>query len=444
VYAARQTKPAEAVRLLLEALRSLCVRRLRLDPDDHSARSELAEAYEYLGDLALREKDLRRAQHWFDQCRVLRERRSKEWQALAQEPLLLDVQGLCALYERLGRVALAQDDASTAYDWFEACRRCCEEHLPSSDGAMPRLELELAGTYKQLSLLALGQGNAPLARAHLTRLDRVTKDLLDSHPLLVPAQNARADALSVLAGTLEDDDPAAAERLMAENLAIASRLAEADPHNHWLQQNLAISALSAARAQVASGNGIAATELAEQALTAFRAALAADPAHVNYQDGIALAYSLHADAAALRGDREGAYRFLEEERTHLEEFGDSADAVLLLSLSGCYDSLGEMAMQDGRVDDASGWYERALRISRLLVARDPTSRRHWDDLAMSCRSLAELAHTRGDHVGVRAWLLEYAAAHERLVELNPEDPEAQSELARVRAHLAATGGGSAS
>lgn len=97
--------------------------------------------------------------------------------------------------------------------------------------------------------------------------------------------------------------------------------------------------------------------------------------------------------------------------------------------------IGEVREQRGQLREAQAAFEATAATTAELLARAPAAPRRLYDHAQSQYWVGFLAYRRGDHALAEARFTDYLALAERLVALEPDQPDWQQELAHANVNL---------
>jgi tetratricopeptide (TPR) repeat protein len=198
--------------------------------------------------------------------------------------------------------------------------------------------------------------------------------------------NRRADLL------LQRGDLGGAEQAYRASLAVAERLAKADPSNAQWQRDLSVSQIYIGQVLSAQGD-LGGAEQAYRASLAVRERLAkADPSNAQWQRDLSVSQNKIGEVLSAQGDLGGAeqaYRASLAVRERLAK-ADPSNAQWQRDLSFVLTALAELSEHAGRRSDALEFARRGLVIDQQLAGLDPLNVVWQKDMAVSRALVARL------------------------------------------------------
>ncbi len=176
--------------------------------------------------------------------------------------------------------------------------------------------------------------------------------------------------------------------------AIAEAACTADPRNLDLEYQLANSRSELGNFTLkVMGDSKTALSLLQDALRLRRHRLAVEPDSDLAKRGLASALGQLAMCHQVMGELALAKRYFSEEEPLRESLSPDAmhDFETRRELSGLYDKLGSLAVQEGDVPTARRYYDRCYSIRKDLAAERPSHLQNLRDLSRSLGTLGELA-----------------------------------------------------
>ena len=336
------------------------------------------------------------------------------------------------------------------------------EKLPGSTAARASL-VQTARDYLQ-KLSAQAGDDAGLLRDVMAAYTRVgdiqgspssanlgdTEGALDSYrkALAIAAKLAAANpddtgAQRVLASGHENigqmlaasGDTVAAMESYRTSLAIRQKLADADPANAALRRDLMHGYDSMGNVLLTCGDTAGALESKRKALAMAEQFASADPADADAQRSLIVSHTGIADLLAAGGDTEGALASFRSVLRIAQKLADADpnDTIARRSLSVSHNRLGDTLAAAGDARGALDSYRTSLGIRQELADADPANVRAQRDLLVSHGRMAAALIASGD---ARAGLASFESAlaiARKLVDADPASATAQRDLST--AHL---------
>ena len=260
----------------------------------------------------------------------------------------------------------------------------------------------------------------PLA-AHLTRLIEISSLLLKKQP---PRDQCNEGF------KIKEDQATIFLRTAQRKLAIARRLAEADPSNSDRQRDVYDLCVEIGGRYKEQGNSLDAMDAYLSALDIIQRLVAADPSNTTLQQSLANAHRYVGQILSTTGQPE---RAVEEHQAaqailvHLAEAAPS-DPFLLIQLSYTHCDLGDAQRQLGHLSSAKEAYQAAQCVVERLAGAYPRYIGYLRVVSVCRSNLGQAMQSRSDTAGA---LEEYRAAYaiaERLSSADPSVTDAQRDL----------------
>jgi tetratricopeptide (TPR) repeat protein len=104
-------------------------------------------------------------------------------------------------------------------------------------------------------------------------------------------------------------------------------------------------------------------------------------------------------------------------------------------LSEAYEKQGEI-MRAGKLDDARGWFDKALAVAQRLAVADPSNTQWQRDLSLSYERLGDVAVSTGKLDDARGWFDKALAVAQKLAAADPSNTQWQLDLCTSLAKVA--------
>ncbi|MEZ5930458.1 MAG: tetratricopeptide repeat protein [Alphaproteobacteria bacterium] len=241
------------------------------------------------------------------------------------------------------------------------------------------LSIELGRMHYQAGHLSEAEGAFFKAR-YAAECDQDERDLSVCHNELGNVRVAQGD----LDGAL---------RAFQDGLAIAERLAEADPANAGWQRDLSVCHEKIGDVRVAKGDLDGALRAFQDSLAIAERLAEADPGNAGWQRDLSVSHEKIGDVRRDQGDLDGALRAYEDSLAIAERLAeaDPGHAGWQRDLSVSHNKIGDVRVAQGDLDGALRAYEDSLAIRERLAAADPGNAGWQRDLIVSRAKLAGLA-----------------------------------------------------
>ena len=222
------------------------------------------------------------------------------------------------------------------------------------------------------------------------------------------------------------------------SLAIAERLAAANPNDLILQNDVALN-------QDRIGTILKDQGDTEGALAAFRVMLAIsealtakEPDNGRWRRNLAVAHEKLGLVMVIQNDPQGALREFRLEMQTFQQMAarDPSNTTLLQDMAGTHEEIGSVLLSLGDLDGAEREYRLSLTINVGLVARDAGNMRWQSDLAEARERVGDVALARNDLDGALKSYQEALGQRTALVGKDAGNMTWQRNLAHVRAKIA--------
>ena len=222
-------------------------------------------------------------------------------------------------------------------------------------------------------------------------------------------------------------------------LAIAERLAAAEPGNALWQRDLSISYERLGEVEVAAGDLAAARQRFEAGLAIAERLAAAEPGNAGWQRDLWVSSNKFGEVEVAAGDLAAARQRFEAALAIAERLAaaEPGNAGWQRDLSISFNKLGDVEVAAGDLAAARARFEAGLAIAERLAAAEPGNAGWQRDLSVSYTRLGDVEVAAGDHAAARQRFEASLAIRERLVEQWPDHPQFAKDLAYVRARIAA-------
>ena len=308
--------------------------------------------------------------------------------------------------------------------------------LPAHLDSLPSGTLTAVSVYAALSRIdaKLKYETDPLPlsdRRALVELAWHLADRIDSDPARAWAMTGRGE-IAVSSGALQ----AALSNFLA-SLAIAERLAAADPGNADWQRDLSVSHNRIGDVQSAQGDLGAALSSFLASLAIRERLAAADPGNAGWQRDLSVSHERIGDVQSAQGDLGAALSRFRASLAIAERLAvaDPGNAGWQRDLATGHERLGVIHMRQDNQIEAKQSFVRALEIYTGLTARNPS------DIASLVSSVVpRLGLARLDPAHARMHLTQALAILKPLAAANRLDVKRQSWIPDIEARLAALGG----
>jgi tetratricopeptide (TPR) repeat protein len=334
-------------------------------------------------------------------------------------------------YEILGDTTKQRERAEEAHRIMVA--------LAADRGDDPTVLRDLSVSYDERGDVLVAQGNLPEAlasyRASLAIADRLAKadpGNANWQRDLAVSYNKIGDVL-VAQGNL----PEALQSYQA-SLAIADRLAKANPGNTVWQRDLSLS-------YERVGNGLVAQRNLPEALTSYQASLAirerlakADPGNAGWQRDLAVSYNKVGDVLVAQGNPPEALTSYQASLAIAERLAktDPGNAGWQRDLSISYDRVGNGLVAQGNLPEALKSYRASLAIRDRLARADPGNTGWQRDLSISHGKIGDVLAAQGNLPEALKSDQANLAIMERLAKADPGNAGWQRDVAASHSRLA--------
>jgi tetratricopeptide (TPR) repeat protein len=232
-------------------------------------------------------------------------------------------------------------------------------------------------------------------------------------------------------------DLAAALTSFTAGLAIAERLAKADPANAGWQRDLSVSHDRIGDVQQGQGNLAA-------ALTSYTAALAirerlakVDPANAGWQRDLSISHDRVGDVQQAQGNLATALTSYTDGLAIRERLGnaDPANAQWQRDLSVSHERIGDVQQAQGNLAAALTSYTAGLAIRERLAKADPANAGWQRDLSISHERIGDVQRAQGNLAVALTSYTASLAIRERLAKADPTNAQWQRDLSISRDKL---------
>jgi tetratricopeptide (TPR) repeat protein len=177
-----------------------------------------------------------------------------------------------------------------------------------------------------------------------------------------------------------------------DGLAVANRVANADPKNTEWQQNLTLIYLKVGEVFMAQGNFAEALKSYQDGLAVADLLAKSDPENVGWQRTLSVAYNRVGDALAAEGNLTEASQILEESLAIRERLAktDSSDTDSQRDLAISQGNVAAVLAEQGDTSRALDLFQRARGIIAGLVQQSPHNAQLSKDLAVFDDNIARL------------------------------------------------------
>ncbi|MCW5664583.1 MAG: tetratricopeptide repeat protein [Piscinibacter sp.] len=225
-------------------------------------------------------------------------------------------------------------------------------------------------------------------------------------------------------------DLAGAEQAYRAALALCERLAKADPSNAEWQRDLSISQDNIGRVLSAQGD-LAGAEQAYRAALALRERLAkADPSNAQWQRDLSISQNNIGGVLSAQGDLAGAEQAYRAALAVAERLAkaDPSNAEWQRDLSISQDHIGRVLSAQGDLAGAEQAYRAALALCERLAKADPSNAEWQRDLSISQDNIGRVLSAQGDLAGAEQAYRAALALRERLAKADPSNAQWQRDL----------------
>jgi tetratricopeptide (TPR) repeat protein len=248
-----------------------------------------------------------------------------------------------------------------------------------------------AAALERLGMVLIAQGRLAEAlqsyQAQLAIADRLAQ--ADPHSTIghrdLSVSHNKIGAVLVQQGKLAD-----ALQAFRDGLALAERLVQADPDNAEWRRDLAVS-------NERVGDVLAEQGKLNEALQTFQAQLSivdrlaqANPDNMERQRDLSLAYNKLGNVLAKEGKLDEALQYYRDSIAIRERLAqaDPGNAQWRRDLSVSYNKIGDVLTKQGKLAEALQSYRGGLAITEHLAQADPDNAEWRRDLSVSCMKIA--------------------------------------------------------
>jgi tetratricopeptide (TPR) repeat protein len=263
--------------------------------------------------------------------------------------------------------------------------------------------------------LLIARGNLDAAQTRLDRLLSLASEGQSFHRFW--AQLFLGD-IRVRRGDL-----AGALKSFRDGLAIAERLAQANPGKAGWQRDLSVSYNKIGDVLVAQGN------LAE-ALQSFRAShdifdrlAQSDPGNTGWQRDLSVSYNKIGDVLKAQGNLPEALKSFRGGLAIRERLAqaDPSNAGWQRDLSASYERVGDVLVAQGNLPEALKWFRDGLAIRDRLAQSDPGNAGWQHDLSVSYNMIGDVLVDQGNLPEALKSFRDGLAIRDRLAQADPSN-----------------------
>ncbi len=432
---AMETRPTAARKLLVQRAREYLDSLAAEAGDDPSLKSELAAAFQKLGDV---ESQLNHANigdtagALVSYDKALRLRESLVATAAPQtdnETLRLD---LATSYRRIGDILSKTGNTAAALDNYR-------KTLPLLEGAQSaavsrKMQIALASNHEIIGRTLFRSGDYPAASAQYREALAVIEPLTAEGSADPAPQLEQTKTLSSLAYLLaQSGHNEEALNYYRQNTAVTARLAAADPQNPTLRRRLMESHEWVGTGLRDCGDFVAALVEYNIAQELCESALQADSANVQTRNDLADIFHNIGITHYRQGDANGALRDFQGAKQYYESVA-AADALNVHAerqVLVADEEIGEALALSGKTSSGLTKLRETLVGFQHLAAKDLTNTEFQSDEARVEARLGELLAKAGNLTEAQQHFRQASSIFQHLRELSPMNEGIRSELARI-------------
>jgi tetratricopeptide (TPR) repeat protein len=216
-------------------------------------------------------------------------------------------------------------------------------------------------------------------------------------------------------------DLAAALQSYSDSLAIAERLAKADPGNAGWQRDLSVSYNKVGGVQVAQGDLKAALKSYSDSLAIRERLAKADPGNAGWQRDLSVSYDNLGGVQEAQGDLKAALKSYSDSLAIRERLAkaDPGNAGWQRDLSVSYNKVASVQEAQGDLAAALKSYQADLAIAERLAKSDPGNAEWQRDLSVSYNKVGGVQELQGDLAAALKSYSDSLAIRERLAKSDP-------------------------
>jgi len=353
----------------------------------------------------------------------------------------VDPEVLRPLFEHLGQLALSPSEMrARAQEAITAILSRAQQPPPTTLGA--DIAAVIVEARRRLGRLdtagALAGLTAKLAEEEAARRQRLFPLMREKAAIerLTYAHAAAKATLGQVLALAPDDvraaielgdlhvttgDLTAALRSYRDALAIAERLASADPGNAGWQHDLSVSHNKTGDVQVAQGDLAAALRSYRASHDIFERLASADPGNAAWQRALSVSHGKIGDVQRAQGDLTAALRSYRASHDIFERLAsaDPGNAAWQRDLSVSHSKIGDVQVAQGDLVAALRSYRVSHDIFERLASADPGNAGWQRDLSVSLERIGDVQRAQGD---LAAALRNSRASHDIFERLASADP----------------------
>ncbi len=318
---------------------------------------------------------------------------------------------------------VAKTEAQRQRDMAEKARAQADRNFGVAEDAIQSLVFNIAQGLRNVSGMRTETVRKILETAQKA-IDRLTETAPDDPAL----QRLRAAALDEFAGTyIAAGDLRDAASANNQSLAIARKLAAADPGDAHKQSDVSAGLERLGDVKLQSGDSAGALAVYQESLAITRKLAAADPGDARAQQDVSVSLDRLSDVMLRTGDGVGALAAYQESLDNRRKLAaaDPGDAQAQRAVSVSLGRLGDVKLRNGDVVAALAAYQESLAIRRKMAAADPGDAQAQRDLSLSLERLGDVTLRTGDSAGALAAYQESLDIARKLAAADPGDARAQ-------------------
>ena len=368
--------------------------------DDPALQSELATAYEKVGDVQGRPDsanlgDTAGALISYRKALLIRGALSMANPKSAQAR-----RELAATYHRIGRVLIAADDLVGA---LEAHRKALAIHEAALavDPTNAEIRQSLASSYNQVGDILDRSGDTAGALESYRKAVALREALLAADPTNTQTRLALAISYRRIGDIkAKTGDAAGAQENHRKSLTIVEALSVVDRTDVPFRRNLSVQYAFIGNGLARAGDATGARASHRQALAILETLLLSNPMNAQTRDTLGFCYEGLGYSLERAGDLAGAlenYRKSVTIREALSE-ADPTNARDRGLLGALYYNIGGVLVKAGDLAGALDSYRKSVTIREALVKAAPASQWARRSLARSCSKLGEVQASLASHI----------------------------------------------
>ena len=324
--------------------------------------------------------------------------------------------------QQVGRLNILDEVSQKAEDYFK--------HMPETEASDQHLRKK-AIMFQNRGTVLMAQGKLKGAREAFQQGMEISRRLAQSNPTNADIQNDLSESHRKLgdAAALEGDLKAAVQAY-EQALGISARLAQAYPTNAHAQRSLGASYLKLGIVAEQKGDLQITSEAYQKAMEISRRLAEANPTRTEDQVNLGVSFGKVGDVARSKGDLKGARAAYQQglEITRRLAKADAGNAQVQRALKYRYQDLGDLAIEEGDNNEAREAYQQGLDISRCLAQADPTNTEAQQSLGISYNKIGNLLLHEGNNKKASEAYQRGLEISRRLAQADPTNADAQRDL----------------